>query len=112
MARRIVSHSNWLDNEKTENLDQAYDLFLDTLDEYSKKKNLPAEVKEAIKGEVSKAYQEKKASYWLESRVAGFANYITRSLAAFSSDEETEGDTTSVLYYKDKSRLIKHEQHT
>ena len=109
---KIGSNPISLNDEKTKNLDEAYGLFLETLEEYSSKHNLSQDLKESLKKEVSTAYMEKKASYWLQSRVTGFANFLSRALNGNGGapENEPEGDTTSMVYYKNKRRLINHEQ--
>lgn len=101
-----------LKDEKTKNLDEAYDMFLETLEEYSTKNNLSPAVKESLKKEISTVYMEKKASYWLQSRISGFASFLSKALNGNGGapENESEGDTTSMVYYKNKRRLINHEQ--
>ncbi|MEA5259463.1 hypothetical protein VB264_16810 [Arcicella aquatica] len=101
-------------DKRSEALDEALNIFLETFDEYASKNELSNVEVTAFKKLIIDAYQERKATYFLESRLGDLSDSLDRAfkrvLASTFNSEEKE-DNSNVFYYNKKHRLISNEQY-
>ncbi len=93
-----------ISSEKSEALEDAYELFVDTFMEYADKHDLSEEEIFEFKNEIKKAYLIQKSIYLLENKVNGFSDFLNSALCKIIKNEETDYITN--IYYKKNSQLI------
>ncbi|WP_044171662.1 hypothetical protein [Flectobacillus major] len=113
LEKQTLKHSSTkFSDKRTEALDEALDIFLEIFDEYATKNDLSDVEVVVIKKLIMDAYQERKATYFLESRMANLSDSLDRAfkrvLASTFNSEENE---TNVFYYNKQHRLVSNEQY-
>ncbi|MDP3150001.1 MAG: hypothetical protein Q8N83_12830 [Ignavibacteria bacterium] len=101
-------------NDRTQSLEEAYKLFIDTFEEYATKNNLNEEQISNFKEQILTVYLEKKASYFFETKLFEFSDYFRKSISfalTKSFDETDNKNITKLFYYNNKHRLVSHEQY-
>ncbi|GAB1397081.1 hypothetical protein MASR1M65_18600 [Saprospiraceae bacterium] len=103
----------YFSDEKTDSLDEAYNLFIETFMDYATQNNLTEEEIDNFKKQILSVYLEKKASYFFERKLVDFSDYLNKAISnaltkSFKDDDRE--DMTKLFYYNNKHRLISHEQ--
>lgn len=96
-----------LSSEKSEALEDAYELFVETFLEYAEKNNLTNEEIIEFQNEIKKAYLIQKSIYLLENKVNHFTDYLNSALCKTIKNDET--DYVTKIYYKRNSHLVTNE---
>lgn len=91
-------------SEKSEALEDAYELFVDTFMEYAEKHDLSEEEIFEFKNEIKKVYVFQKSIYLLENKINNFSEFLNSALCKTIKNEETDYITN--IYYKRNSHLI------
>ena len=99
-------------DKRTEALDEALNIFLETFDEYATKNDLPDVEVVAFKKLIMDAYQERKAAYFVESRMGNLSDSLDRAFKrVLASTFNSEDNDTNVFYYNKQHRLVSNEQY-
>jgi len=97
-------------DERAEALEEAYNLFLEALNEYAATHELNEEQIATFKEQVLEAYLEKRAGYFLASKITHYADYLNTALSlalnkSLDSDDSRQ-NITRLFYYNNKRHLI------
>lgn len=110
--QKIINNPLSFSNPKTEALDEALRMFLETFEEYANKNELTEGQISAFKKLIRDSYIEKYAVYFMENKLSDMDNYINKAFRlAFKrtfniNDKE---DITRVFYYNNKHKMIRNE---
>ncbi len=111
---KLINNPVYFSNNKSEALEDALRMFLETFKEYASLNDLSADQISSFQQLIMETYQERKAVYFLESKFSNFTDYIDTAInfalntSLQSNDKE---NITKVFYYKNKHRLVSNEQH-
>lgn len=97
----------YFSNEKVQALDEAFQLFMDTLNDYLEKNDLANEEINEIKSLIKNTYLEKKLVYLLENRFSYLNETIENAFKLVldnSKEKELTGRIDTNLYYLKKSK--------
>lgn len=111
---KLINNPVYFSNNKTEVLEDALKMSLETFQEYASKNDLSEEQMSSFKQLILDTYLERKAVYFLENKFSNFTDYIDKAMRYalnkfFQSDDKE--DITKVFYYNNKHRLISNEQY-
>jgi hypothetical protein len=111
---KLVNNPVFFSNRRTEALDDALQIFLETFEEYAVKNELTNEQIDSFKELILESYLERKASYFLENKFVNFSDYIDKAIQfamkkSFQNNDKE--NITKVFYYNNKHRLISNEQY-
>lgn len=112
--QKLANNPFYFSNSKTEVLEEALRMFIETFDEYARKNELTEKQISAFKQLIMDSYAEKRALYFLENKFSGFNDYINKSFHfalkhLFENDDKDS--ITKFFYYNKKHRLINNEQY-
>lgn len=98
-------------NERSEALDEAYNLFMEAFTDYATKNELTADQIVSFKEQVLSAYLEKRATYLLEDKLTDFSTYLKKAVlfALTKTYKEDRDSYTKLFYYNNKHHLVSHE---
>ena len=90
-------------SERTDALEEAYEIFIDIFIEYAEKNNLSEDEIIQFKDDIFKAYLTQKSTYLLEDKLGNISDYIN---FAFKQSIENDDAIDTKIYYNRRSRLI------
>lgn len=97
-------------NAKIEALEEAKQLFLNALDQFSEENNISEEELSSVKELVEEEYLNKRLSYLLEHKTERFSEYLNASLDSsfrkILSPDDSEATFTRVAYIKHTKQLL------
>jgi len=99
-------------DERTEALDEAYNIFVEAFTEYAKIHSLSESQIESFKNQILQAYVKKKATYFMEHKLVKISEYLQKSINYAinnSIDDDEREDVTRLFYYNNKKHRIRHE---
>lgn len=92
-------------------LNEAFDSFLDIINEYASKNNLSDKDKNHLIKLAKDAYVDKKIEYYLEDKLASYSSFLDFSVnfALNKNAGETEKSYWNILYVKQLEEFISNE---
>lgn len=103
MKKYNISNPFIRHSKRTDALEEAYEIFIDTFIEYAEKNNLSESEISQFKDEIFKTYLTQKSTYLLEDKLGNISDYIN---TAFRHSLENEDSIDTKIYYNRKSHLI------
>lgn len=112
--QKLTNNPLYFTNSRTEALEEALRMFLETFEEYADKNELTEDQISSFKQLILDSYIEKRASYFIDHKISNFNDYINKAFQFAlkrSFDSNDKENLTSVFYYNNKHRLISNEQY-
>jgi hypothetical protein len=101
-------------SEKQKRLEEAKEMFLLSLSEFAKSRNLSDKDYKLILKSLEEAFLEKKASYMLEDQIRELSNHlnfaIRFALSGALKNEALKDNFTKVFYYRNKKSAFTYER--
>lgn len=93
-------------NAKIEALEDAKEIFINTLEQFSSENIISSDELNAVRNLVEAEYINKRLSYLIEHKTERFSEYLNDALGKISFEEESETTFTRLSYIRHTRQLL------